>query len=48
VRNIHVPHLPGHMTGLDPLIRDFWVRGISSDKNHAGCEETDFTFQALV
>src|SRR5580704_923512 len=48
VRDVHVQHLPGHMTGLDPLLRDFWVRGISSDKNHAGDEEKDFTFQALV
>jgi hypothetical protein len=29
VRNVHGQHLPGHMTGLNPLIRDFWVRGIS-------------------
>jgi len=24
-----VQHLPGHLTGLDPLIRDFFGRGIS-------------------
>jgi len=29
VRSVHVQHLPGHLTGLDPLIRDLWVRGMS-------------------